>query len=344
VTDLGLVHLKGLTKLTWIALSGPAVTDAGLVHLQRLPNLTGINLSGAHVNDAWLKQLHGLSKLRILELRDTKVTAEGIAALKKALPECRVHAKLPGAFQNSLGMEFVLVPKGKSWLGGGGGKPGTREVEIAHDFYLGKYDVTQEEWQKIMGSNPSCFSRSGVAKDAVKDIADADLKRFPVEMVSWEDVQQFLVKLNDKEKDSGWRYRLPKPVEWEYACRGGPSSDKSESAFDFYLEKPTNQLQARQANFEYGKSLKQSCKVGSYPPNRLGLHDMHGNVWQWCDDAEKGPDGAPHRVIRGGSYSYVSWHLRASYQNAILLTIRSGDIGFRLARVPIGKELVVFPK
>ena len=88
---------------------------------------------------------------------------------------------LPATFTNSLGMEFVLVPKGKSWLGGGGGKPGDKEVEIAHDFYLGKYEVTQEEWEKVMGINPSQSSRRwpGVAKE--------DLKRFPVENVSWDD-------------------------------------------------------------------------------------------------------------------------------------------------------------
>ena len=78
------------------------------------------------------------------------------------------------------------MPKGKSWLGGGGGKPGDKEVEIPHDFYLGKYEVTQEEWEKVMGENPSYFSRTGGGKDAVKDIADADLKRFPVENVSWD--------------------------------------------------------------------------------------------------------------------------------------------------------------
>ena len=95
---------------------------------------------------------------------------------------------LPPTFKNSIGMEFVIVPKGKSWLGGGKGKLGDKEVEIPADFYLGKYEVTQEEWEKVMGENPSWFSRTGDGKDAVKDITDADLKRFPVEKVSWDDV------------------------------------------------------------------------------------------------------------------------------------------------------------
>ncbi len=76
-------------------------------------------------------------------------------------------------------MEFALVPKGKSWLGGGGGKPGEQEVEIKQDFYLGVYEVTQEEWEKVTGKNPSEFSRNGIKKIVVIEIADADLKRFP---------------------------------------------------------------------------------------------------------------------------------------------------------------------
>ena len=96
---------------------------------------------------------------------------------------------LPPTFKNSIGMEFVLVPKGKSWLGGGKDKLGDKEVEIPADFYLGKYEVTQEEWEKVMGENPSHFSRTGDGKDAVKDIPDADLKRFPVENVSWDNAR-----------------------------------------------------------------------------------------------------------------------------------------------------------
>src|SRR5271154_7189854 len=85
-------------------------------------------------------------------------------------------------FKNSLGMEFALVPKGKSWLGGGGGKEGTTEVNIPQDFYLGAYLVTQEEWQKVMGKNPSYFTREKVGKE----VGDDELKRFPVEQVSWD--------------------------------------------------------------------------------------------------------------------------------------------------------------
>ena len=245
-------------------------------------------------------------------------------------------------FKNSLGMEFVLVPKGKSWLGGGGGKAGDKEVEIREDFYLGKYEVTQEEWQKITGANPSHFSRQGPDKDAVKEIPDADLKRFPVEGISWDDTQSFVESLNARVKEAGWVYRLPKQAEWEYACRGGPLADRFESAFDFYCEKPTNQLLPDQANI-LGKG--RTCKVGSYKPNRLGLHDMHGNVWEWCDDLfdPKDPATASLRAIRGGCWVDESENCQAAVRHATAPSVRSHFSACALARVPAGKETVKVP-
>src|SRR5205085_12455208 len=104
-------------------------------------------------------------------------------------------------------------------------RPGDKEVVIGQDLYLGKYEVTQEEWEKVTGLNPSHFSRTGGHKDKVKDIGDTELKRFPVENVSWDDAQLFLERLNKGEKEARWVYRLPKEAEWEYACRGGRLSD-----------------------------------------------------------------------------------------------------------------------
>jgi formylglycine-generating enzyme required for sulfatase activity/serine/threonine protein kinase len=239
----------------------------------------------------------------------------------------KTKTETPPAFTNRLGMEFVQVPKGKSWLGGGGGRPGTQEVEMLHDFYLGKYEVTQEEWEKVMGTNPSTFK-------AVPGVSKEDQKRFPVEFVSWEDAQLFLKELNRRDKETGWVYRLPREAEWEYACRGGPANDKSATAFDFYFEEPTNQLSPAQANFDHGKGLKRTCKVGSYKPNRLGLYDMHGNVWEWCE--EPYAEG-PNRVYRGGGWGGPAPAVARGGRDP---GVRDFSIGFRLARVPIGQEIV----
>ncbi len=169
----------------------------------------------------------------------------------------------------------------------------------------------------------------------MRDIPEAELKRFPVEQVSWDDAQLFLRELNKRDKQEGWVYRLPKEVEWEYACRGGPMANKLDSAFDFYFDKPVAELQADQANFEHGKGLKRTCKVGSYKPNRLGLYDMHGNVWEWCEDEQKLDNRASDRVFRGGSWGDGGRLCRAASRAA-----RAGHpdlvLGFRLARVPVG--------
>jgi formylglycine-generating enzyme required for sulfatase activity len=256
---------------------------------------------------------------------------DGSSAVKR--PEA-----LQPTFKNSLGMEFVLVPKGKSWLGGGGGKVGDKAVEIVQDFYLGKYEVTQEEWEKVTGLRPSHFSREGAGKELVKDIPDVELKRFPVECVSWDDAQSYVERLNKGEKEAGWIYRLPKEAEWEYACRGGPLSDKLESAYDFYFEKPTNQLLPEQANFAHGKGLKRTRKVGSYSPNRLGLYDMHGNVWELCDDEQKDVNGPPLRANRGGAWDGSPLDSRALSANPPRPpSLRLVILGLRVARVPIGK-------
>ena len=238
---------------------------------------------------------------------------------------------LPTKFTNSIGMKFVLVPKGKAWLGGGGGVPGNKEVEFKDDFYLGVYEVTQEKWEKGTGLTPGTFSRTGPGKDAVKDIPDAELKRFPVEMVSWVDAQLFLERLNKQEKEAGWIYRLPRADEWEYACRGSPLSDTLNSAFHFYFNKPTNQLLPEQANFNHGQGLKRTCKAGSYNPNRLGLYDMHGNVMEWCDDEEKHATVGSCREVRSGGWGEVSVY--SNWGMLVQPAVVEAHLGLRVARL-----------
>ncbi len=155
------------------------------------------------------------------------------------------------------------------------------EVTLTKPFYMGKYEVTQEQWESVMGNNPS--SRTKGAK-------------LPVTNVSWEDCQEFIKKLN--EKTSGG-YRLPTEAEWEYACRAGTTTAYSYG----------DNLTKSDANID-GDSIK---AVGSYRPNAFGLYDMHGNVWEWCNDwygslqdgevtDPKGAATGSSRVLRGGSF------------------------------------------
>jgi formylglycine-generating enzyme required for sulfatase activity len=173
------------------------------------------------------------------------------------------------------------------------------------------------------------------------DVSDEELKLFPVERVSWEEVQAFIKKLNEKERIHGYLYRLPTETEWEYACRGGATSEE-ECSYHFYFAKPTNDLSSEQANFDgdfpfgtapEGKYLQRTTRAGAYPPNKLGLCDMHGNVHQWCADAFPGVGST--RVIRGGSWNDHGSICRASARGSSGPTIRSGRGGFRLARVPV---------
>lgn len=180
-----------------------------------------------------------------------------------------------------------------------------------------------------MGSNPSRFSRSGAEKDAVKDVSESDLKRFPVDSASWDDAQGFVGKVNLLANDTGWSYRLPKRAEWEYACRGGPLDDKAGSAFDYYFAKPTNDLLPDHANFALQR--KRTCKVGTFRPNALGLYDMHGHVFEWCEDGT--PE--PARFLVGGAWTHELLWCRAAVYHAREPTLREhNNIGLRLARVP----------
>ena len=187
------------------------------------------------------------------------------------------------------------------------------EVTLTKPFYMGKYEVTQEQWFEIMGENPS---REKGAK-------------LPVLDVSWEDCQEFIKKLNAK-TDGG--YRLPTESEWEYACRAGTTTKYSFG----------DKITPKDANY-YDSKLGKPVAVGSYKPNAFGLYDMHGNVWEWCEDwygdypagavtDPKGPAKGEYRVLRGGSFGNNVSQARSSVRNLNSPTFRFFSNGFRLAR------------
>ncbi|MCB9305343.1 MAG: SUMF1/EgtB/PvdO family nonheme iron enzyme [Lewinellaceae bacterium] len=200
------------------------------------------------------------------------------------------------------------------------------------DYYIGKYEVTQKQWQQVMGSNPSNF----------KDCDDC-----PVELVSWDDVQAFLKKLNAGLPAGQKPYRLPTEAEWEYAARGGGGAA--------LFGNGKNVADPNEINFDPRDSYKKSYSIaGDYrvktvpvgslnSPNALGLHDMSGNVWEWCSDwfdtyssgaqtNPTGPASGSHRVLRGGSWGNGAHSARVAVRSGLRPDDRLGNVGFRLAR------------
>jgi uncharacterized protein (TIGR02996 family) len=259
---------------------------------------------------------------------------------------------------NSIGMQLVLIPPGKFLMGSPESEAERfddegpqHEVEITRPFYLGTYQVTQEEYQKVMGKNPSYFSAKGGGKGKVKKL---DTRRFPVESVSWDETVEFCRLLTEKEGDSARLYRLPTEAEWEYSCRGGQFFKDS---VPFYLAAPSSSLSSQQANFNgnypYGVAakgpyLQRTNTVGSYQPNVLGLYDMHGNVWEWCSDwfdpnyyqrspkqDPQGPESSPEnrRVLRGGSWGSYGRSCRAAGRYGVDPGVRDYYDGFRVVLV-----------
>lgn len=265
----------------------------------------------------------------------------GMVTILACLCAPAAQAEPPKPNDGPLGMTFVPLPKGTFYMGWDSKGKKAATTVIKEDFEIGVYKVTQGQWQELMGKNPSCFSRAGFRKDKVKDIKDEDLKQFPVDNVSWDDAQKFIKKLNEQEKGKGWSYRLPSEAEWEYACRGGATSEE-ECSYDFYFAKPTNDLSSKEANCdgrvpagkaEKGPNLQRTAKVGSYAPNKLGLFDMQGNLFEWCEDLYD--PKATSRVLRGASWRTPARFCYATSRVAALPDARDETEGFRLVRVPV---------
>ncbi len=186
---------------------------------------------------------------------------------------------------------------------------------MVSNFYISKYEVTQKQWFEIMGTNPSNFKGDNL----------------PVECVTWNEVQEFIQKLNAM---TGKNYRLPTEAEWEYTSRGGSRSKG-------YKYSGSNTI-GNVAWYD-GNSGGKTHPVGQKIPNELGLYDMSGNVWEWCSDwygnygsgsqtNPKGPSSGPGRVNRGGSWCSGARSCRVSNRYDYYPGVRDFDLGFRLAR------------
>ena len=248
--------------------------------------------------------------------------AEGLLA-RVTDPETatRLQREAGDSWTNSLDMEFVWIPEGRFLMGSPEDEEGRSRNELRHKvwisdgFWMKKYEVTQGEGEVVMGENPSYFNSCG--------------SPCPVESVSWEDVQKFIRRLNERESAAGHQYRLPTEAEWEYAARAG-------TAGPHYGE-----LEAI-AWFGDNSGLE-THPVGQKRANEWGLHDMLGNVWEWTADWRgeypsspvtdpQGPLAGTRRVVRGGSWSVGAKRVRSASRHSIPPGYRDDGIGFRLVK------------
>ena len=230
---------------------------------------------------------------------------------------------------NSIGMKFVRIKPGQFMMGSPVNEEGKfdnepyHSVRLTREFYMQTTEVTQEQWKAVMGNNPSFNSFD---------------TQCPVENVSWEDTREFIRRLNQMEKTK--KYRLPTEAEWEYAARAGTTTafynggiHELKCGYDINLDK---------MGWYCGNSYYATHPVALKQPNAWGLYDMHGNLWEWCQDwytnnlndgiDPVGSSEGQKRVIRGGAFIGIARHCRSASRNCYDPGVRDGVIGFRLAR------------
>ncbi len=220
-------------------------------------------------------------------------------------------------------MKFCWIPAGKAMLGSPESEAKRWSNEIEHEFenigfWMGKYTVTQSQWKMVMGNNPSVFQEKNLPA-----------KNLPVERVSWNDCQDFIKKCSV----SGLKLQLPHEDQWEYACRGGKGNKQA-----FYWGNTLNGDEANcNGNYLYGTDkqghwLGRTSEVGSYEkvaPHPWNLCDMHGNVWEWCNNLYIKEEEL-HIAVRGGGWGNDSEDCRSSYRGNFVLWHRGYSLGFRL--------------
>lgn len=238
------------------------------------------------------------------------------------------------------GAKVCWCPAGRFTMGSPGTEPERRpdegqvQVTLTKGFWIGKYEVTQGEWKRLVGNFPGQLT-----------VSEGD--DFPVYEINFAEAEGFCQTLTERAHASGelpqhWEFRLPTEAQWEYAARAGTTTATSFG----------NSLSSRQANFqgrpyngaEVGPSLHRTAPVGSYPQNPWGIHDMHGNVFEWCRDwyHEQLPGGADpdlsrptaaSRVRRGGCWSDDGWPCRSAFRLKFEPQRRHNHIGFRVVAV-----------
>lgn len=238
----------------------------------------------------------------------------------------------PKEITNSIGMKLVLIPAGSFTMGSPEEDVGEipfntpHKVTISKSYHLGSYEVTQHEYEKVIGANPSHFKGA----------------KNPVDTVNWEDAVSFCKRLSEmpNEKAAGRSYRLPTEAEWEYACRAGSTTS--------YSSGDTEESLGGYAWFKENTGNK-THPVGEKKPNRWGLYDMHGNVSEWCQDwfaryppsavtDPRGPNRGTVRMLRGGGWDSDAAFCRTAFRNSGFPTFRTFNIGFRVALSPSVKQ------
>ncbi|MBF0541108.1 MAG: formylglycine-generating enzyme family protein [Nitrospirae bacterium] len=190
----------------------------------------------------------------------------------------------------------MVFVKGGSYVMGDG------SIKSVGDFYIGKYEVTQGQWRKITGNNPSNFSRCG--------------DNCPVERISWNDVQGFIRELN---RLTDGKYRLPTEAEWEYACRSGGN-----------VEEYSGSNNIDDVAWYVDNSRKKTHQAGTKSPNGLGIYDMSGNVWEWTED--RWDSSSDRRVFKGGGWYGDAELSRCAWRDGVTADDRDFGLGFRVVR------------
>jgi formylglycine-generating enzyme required for sulfatase activity len=244
------------------------------------------------------------------------------------------------SLSNSVGMALIAIPIGTYEQGSANDDPRAEadelprhRVTIARSFWLGAHEVTQGQYQQIMGENPSWFRPQGAGGELVVGV---DHTRLPVDMVSWHDALEFCRRLSElpAERAARRQYRLPSEAEWEYACRAGTTTP---FAFGDELHADDAQVTVND------RAPKTTRLVGSFAPNAWGLFDMHGNVWEWCSDPYRYDAYDPRRrdqrnepstgtghVVRGGDWRATADTARSANRDFTRSTRRDLGNGFRV--------------